>query len=414
MNRDKPAPLLTPLMYWFLLAMILANIAGNMYQLLTPIYLTELGASITQVGLVFTFTSVVVLVLQIIGGWISDSIGRLRAIAIGSIGGVLGFLAMLLAPSWSWMLLAMAITQIPYALVGPSFSAFIAENSLPENRGRVYGITDTLYQIVGIVGPPLGGLLAGAYGFKRMLLVATVIYTLAAGLRIWMARTMRSAGEREAQPLTAQAFMSSAKLIGGMILGGGLITWIFLTDGVRDTAFRLSGELEPLYLEQIMGLSLGQIGLLGSFFSISMALIPVLSGKLVDRFGERVPIAGGFLVMFVAYMVFLQARAYPAFILTWVLFGLGVGLLSPAYNSLISKAVPQQLLGAFSGLFYGSMGLIALPAPYIGARIWERFTPRTPFMITAGVVLLTVVPIWLKFKLPKAQPPEAQPQPAIE
>ena len=241
--------------------------------------------------------------------------------------------------------------------------------------------------------------MAGAHGFKVMLLVATMFYTTAAGLRIWMARTMRSAGDRGTQPLTVASFVSSAKLIIGMILGGGIITWIFLTDGVRDVAFRLSGELQPLYLEKIMGLSLGQIGLLGSFFSIAMALTPVLSGRLVDRYGERVPIAGGFLVMFAAYLVFLQARDYPAFILTWALFGLGVGLLSPAYQSLISKVVPQNTLGAFSGLFYGSMGLIALPAPYIGARIWERFSPQVPFMITAAVVLLTVVPIWLKFKL---------------
>ncbi len=405
MEQKRP-PLITPLMYWFLLAMILANIAGNMYQLLAPIYLTELGASVAQVGLVFTLTSVVVLVLQIIGGWISDMIGRLRAIAIGSIGGVLGFLAMLLAPSWPWMLLALSITQIPYALVGPSFSAFIAENSLPENRGRVYGITDMIYQVVGIVGPPLGGALAGAFGFKVMLLVATLFYTAAAGLRIWMARTMHSAGERETQPLTVAAFKDSAKLVSGMIMGGGLITWIFLTDGVRDVAFRLSGELEPLYLDQVIGLGLGQIGLLGSFFSIAMVLTPVISGKLADRYGERVPIAAGFLVMFGAYMVFLQAQAYPTFILTWVLFGLGVGLLSPAYQSLISKAVPQNTLGAFNGLFYGSMGLLSLPAPFLGAWIWERFNPRVPFMITAWVVLISVVPIWLKFKLKATTVPQ--------
>lgn len=138
-----------------------------MINLMTPIYLTELGASISQVGLVFTISSMVVLVLQVIGGWVSDSIGRLRAIAIGSIGGVLGFVAMLLAPSWPWMLLALAINQIPYALVGPSFGAFIAENSTEENRGRVYGLTESIYQVVGIIGPPLGGFLAGHYGLKE-------------------------------------------------------------------------------------------------------------------------------------------------------------------------------------------------------------------------------------------------------
>jgi MFS family permease len=403
--ESAKAPLLTPLMRWFLFAMILANIAGTMTNLLMPIYLTELGASVGQVGMVFTITSVVILALQILGGWISDVIGRLLAIAIGSVGGVLGFVFMLLAPTWQWMIVALVVNQIPYALVGPSFSAFIAENSTDENRGRVYGITDTIYQVVGVVGPPLGGFLAGRYGFKPMLLVATGFYTAAAILRIWMARTMRTPQEREPKELSLASFKHSMWLIWSMIIGGGVITWIFITDGVRDIAFRLSGELEPLYLEQVIGLSLEQIGLLGSFFAVAMMLVPIFSGRLGDRFGERVPIVTGFLIMFGAFMVFLQARAYPMFALTWVLFGVGVGMLSPAYQSLISKVVPRASLGAFTGLFQGSLGFISLPAPWIGAMLWENYNPRLPFMITAFVLLLSIIPVWFKFKLPKS--PEA-------
>lgn len=399
--------LLTPLMIWFLTAMILANIAANMINMLMPIYLTELGASVGQVGMVFTLTSVVILGLQIMGGWISDSIGRLRAIAIGSIGGVLGFIAMLLAPSWQWMLLALSVNQIPYALVGPSFSAFIAENSTVENRGRMYGLTDTIYQVVGIVGPPLGGLLAGQFGFKWMLLVAALFYSAAATLRIWMARNMRPESEREARKLTVDSFKSSIKVVAGMVVGGGIITWIFITDGVRDVAFRLSGELQPLYLEQVIGLSYAQIGVLGSVFSIAMMLTPILSGRLVDRFGERVPITVGFSMVILAMVIFLQGRTYPAFIGTWALFGLGVGLLSPAYQSLVSKVVPRQSLGTFSGLFQGSVGLISLPAPWIGAQLWERFNPRLPFLLTAIGAAITLPVVWWKFKLPKA-PPEVE------
>jgi MFS family permease len=403
MDQPKP-PLLSPLLRWFLFAMILANIAAGMVNTLMPIYLTKLGASVGQVGLVFTLTSVVVLALQILGGWISDSIGRLRAIAIGSLGGVLSFIAMLLAPSWEWMLLALALNQFPYALVGPSFSAFIAENSTEANRGKVYGITDTIYQVVGVIGPPLGGFLAGTYGFQYMLLGATVFYAAAAGLRIWMARTMRPSSDGAPAPLTFRAFSASLKAITAMIVGGGVVTWIFVTDGVRDVAFRLSGELQPLYLEQVAGLSLQQIGLLGSFFSAAMMLTPVISGRIADRYGERVSIAGGFFLVFIAMLVFLQAQSYLGFIFTWALFGLGVGLLSPAYQSLISKVVPRQSLGTFSGLFFSSIGFISLPAPWLGAQLWERFSPRLPFMVTAAAAGLTIIPIWFKFKLPPAAP----------
>jgi MFS family permease len=399
-NPPLKEQLLSPLMLWFLFAMILANIAGTMTNLLMPIYLTDLGASVGQVGLVFTLTSVVILVLQVLGGWISDNIGRLRAIAIGSVGGVIGFVLMLFSPTWQWMLVSLTISMIPYALVGPSFGAFIAENSSEANRGRVYGLTGTIYQVTGIIGPPLGGLLAAQYGFKPMLLCAAIFYSVAAALRIWMARTMKSAGEREPRPLTTSSLKSSLLLIWTMLIAGGVITWIFITDGVHDTAFRLSDQLQPIYLQQIGGLTLAQIGLLGSFFSAAMMLTPLLSGKLADRYGERVPISAGFLIISGSIALFLVAKSYPAFILVWILAGCGDGLLSPAYQSLISKVVPSESLGAFNGVFYSSVGFIALPAPWIGAQLWERYSPRLPFFITMLFCFLSVIPIWLKFKLP--------------
>ena len=79
---------------------------------------------------------------------------------------------------------------------------------------------------------------------------------------------------------------------------------------------------------------------------------------------------------------------------------IGVGLLSPAYQSLVSKAVPHHMLGIFNGVFYSSIGLISLPMPYIGAYLWENFNPRFPFYITAFVALLTIIPSWLFFRLP--------------
>jgi MFS family permease len=410
METTEKQPLLTPLMKWFMFAMVLANVASAMYPMLMPIYLTELGASITQVGLIFTLTSVVVLILQIFGGWVSDSIGRLRSIAIGSVGGIFGFVAVLLAPTWQWMLAALCVLQFPYALVGPSFGAFIAENSTTENRGKVYGITDTIFQITGVIGPPVGGLLVGRYGFKMMFLVSGILYALAAILRIWMATTVRTTTEANPRKLSTSSLKTSIKTMFGMILGGGVLTWIFVTDGVRDVAFRLSGELQPLYLSQVAGITVEQIGILGSIFSIAMMFTPILSGKMVDKYGERVPISLGFLLVFCAFMIFLQVSNFVGFAITWIVFGTGVGLLSPAYQSLISKVVPQKMLGTFSGLFRSSLGLISLPAPYIGARLWETFSPKVPFVITSIAALITIIPTWLFFKVPD-EPPDLDPAP---
>jgi MFS family permease len=126
----------------------------------------------------------------------------------------------------------------------------------------------------------------------------------------------------------------------------------------------------------------------------------MLSGKLSDKYGERIPISIGFLLLFSSMMIFLNTTIYAGFILSWIISGMGVGLLSPAYQSLISKAVPHNMLGIFNGVFSSSIGLISLPAPYIGAYLWENISPSFPFYITAFVALATVIPTWLYFKVP--------------
>jgi len=63
-----------------------------------PLFVQSLGAGVEQVGLFFTVTSIVPLVFQIVGGFVSDCIGRLRAVAIGSVAGVIGYALTILAP----------------------------------------------------------------------------------------------------------------------------------------------------------------------------------------------------------------------------------------------------------------------------------------------------------------------------
>jgi len=67
---------------------------------------------------------------------------------------------------------------------------------------------------------------------------------------------------------------------------------------------------------------------------------------------------------------------------------------------LLSKALPKNLRGTGFGLIQSSLGLFSLPAPYIGGYLYENISPKLPFIITAWASLLSVIPAWLKFKLP--------------
>jgi len=397
----KSEPLLNKMMLLFMLAMILANLGGEMYGMLLPLYLKELNASVVQIGLFFTISQVIPLVVQILGGWVSDSLGRLRSIAIGSVAGNLVYVGFILAPTWQWVMSGMIFSAITRSLIGPSFNAFIAEQSSEHNRARVFGITDTLFMIISVVGPPLGGYLVDNYGFRIMLVVAWVFYLIATIIRVSMSRVAARGEEAHPQKLSLQSLRSNLGAMTGLLLSGGVITWILITDGVRDIAWSLSYNLLPVYLEQIGGMTYQQIGWLGSVFGVCMMLVTIPAGWLADKKGERVGIALGFLIEFISMITFLQVKGFWGYAAVWALLGLGAGMMSPAYNSLISKAVPEKLRGTAFGLFGTSVGLVSMPAPAIGAMLWERYSPRMPFFVTSLAALFSIFPAWFKFKLPK-------------
>jgi len=400
--QTKKTRMLSNTLIVFMVAMVFANIASEMYMTMLPLYLKFLGADVMQVGVFFTVSQIVPLILQVLGGWVSDTIGRLRSVAIGSLIGLGAFISPIFVPTWQWLYLSEGLNAVTRSLIGPSFGAFIAEETPEEHRGKVYGITDTIYTVVTVIGPPLAGWLADTYGFRFMLAVAAGIYVCATTIRLILARVAgRKRQEHEKGGLSFQSLKTNFKTILGLALAGGVLTWLLLTDGVRDIAFAMSFRLMPLYLEEIGGMSLQQIGWLASFFGIASMLTTIPAGWFADKFGERTAIALGFILEFAAMLLLINVSAFLGYASVWALFGVAVGLLSPAYQSLLSKVLPERLRGTGFGLIHASLGIFSLPAPAIGSLLWKSISPQAPFYITAVFALLTVIPAWLKFKLNK-------------
>ena len=412
MRADK-RPLLTNRLKLFMATMILANVAGNMWRPLLPLYLQELGADVGQVGLFFTLGAVAPLLFQLFGGWLSDAIGRLQAVAIGSLAGVVGYAVYILAPSWHWLLIGTATGAMSSSFVAPSYMAFIAEESTEENRGRVYGLSSTLFQIVGVVGPPVGGYLSQYLGFRVLFIISGVLYTGATAIRLWMARgASREQDSPREKPSFGRLKTDFGAMI-GLVLAGGVVTWIFISDGVRDVTFGMAFQLLPLYMQNLMGMSNVQIGWLSSVNSVATMIFLSPAGWLSDKRGERVGIVGGFALIAAAVALFLRSQTFAGFVVVWALFGVGNALTDPAYNSLISKAVPLKLRGTAFGLFSTSIGIISLPAPYLGALLWERVNPQFPFYIPLVATLLLLPVMWFKFRLSSNGPQVGQdPEPA--
>lgn len=404
--------LLSPRLLAFMGTMILANTAAMMIMPLESLYVQSLGASVRQVGVFFTVAAIAPLFFQLLGGWMSDALGRLEAIAIGSLGGAAAYIFYIFAPSWIWLLPSSILTAMAYAFVGPSFQAFVAEESTEATRGRVFGITSTMYGIVNVVGPLLGSAIAQRLSFRTMYIVAAALYGTAALFRVlmvWHNRQHRASAPSRREQSHLAEFLGSVKGVFALVLGGGIVSWIFVSDGVRDVAFSLVDRLMPIYLQDVAGLRLVQIGTLQSVSAVVAMILMSPAGWLSDKKGERVSLVGGFTMFTVGWFIFLRGSLFWHFIVSHAIIGVGWALVDPAYSSLITKVVPEHLRGTAFGLFSTSLGVISLPAPWLGARLWDTVSPIFPFYIPLVAMIAVLPMMWAKFRLPSREGNVADP-----
>jgi len=399
--ENKNKPLLNANLRWFLVAMILANIAGQMVYTNLSLYMLELGAEITQIGLVFTLASLVPLALQIFGGWLSDTIGRLRVIALGSSVAVFGYFIFSVAPSWIWVLIGLSVEYVSNSMVGPSFNSYVSEQTDDARRGRVFGTVSSLYMVVTVIGPALGGFLAHRFGFQPMLSVAFFFYLAATLLRIWMATREHFEAKKDAVRPTFSSFGRELASMLGLLVGGGILTWIWLTDALGDMSFNMIDQLTSIFLSDLGGLNVEQIGYINAARGVAVILSAPLAGWLVDKFSEKAAITLGFALTSAALIQLVLAQNFAGFAIAMAFFGLGTGAMMPGYNSLISKIVPENKRGLAFGLFGTTLGILSLPFPWIGAQLWERIAPQAPFYFVIGACLLSIPIAWAKFGIKK-------------
>jgi MFS family permease len=396
--RNIPRSLL-----WVTLGMIVANLAGEMYYPLLPLYLESLGATVQEVGVFFTLQVILAICFRVLGGWISDHMGRMPTIALGSIFGMGAITGYTVAPTWQWAAFGALMGAVGSSLVGPSFQAYIAEQAPEGQMNSTFGLISGLYLICSILGPPIGGYMADHYGFKTMMWVATGIFYGATALRVWMARGSRF----EVKSLQPAQLARDMRITFGLLLAGGILTWLFLVDGLSDAGNQVAFPFLPNYITDVRGMPKTAYGLLIAALALVSALTMWPVGRLADRIGERLTIALGMLFASALMLLLIVVRAPALVVVCFALFGVAQAFIVPAFSSLLSKAVPEGSLGLTWGIFWTAEGALAIPAPTIGGFLYDKVAPGAVFVVSALCTLLAVPLVLRKLRLPAAQPPAA-------
>ena len=134
------------------------------------------------------------------------------------------------------------------------------------------------------------------------------------------------------------------------------------------------------------GVNNAAIGLMVSAFAITRFASGLISGTLVDKFGERAVFSSG--VFMVSLFTFLSglAQSYEQLLFFRAAGGLGSSMFSVAAGSVIMRSVNDANRGRAQSVYQGSFLLGGIAGPAIGGLL-SVISLRAPFFVYSGLLV---------------------------
>jgi MFS family permease len=368
----------------------------------------SLGAPMSTVGLLESIggpSGIVTALIQPLGGWLSDRLGRKPIIVAGALASFLAIGFYVLASTttaWHWLVAGMMLLGIGLISL-PARDSLIAESVSARRRGMAYSIMMTALIAPGIFAPPLGGFIADRWGFTPVFASRWVLEAVQPLLLAWFLReTLQEAkGElswTELRGMFARVFWPPRELRG-----------LYWSMAIDSFAWALGSLLIFGMLTETYGFTTVQLGVMASVFSASWVVAQLPVGRLIDRFGCKPFLVLSEIMGLSLLVAWLFARSFSAFVALHAYFGFTAATWIPTQQALFANSVPDDQRGEALGRVAAFRSLIAFPAPYIGGLLFDRLGFAAPILanLVGATIALVAIIAWVREPSSLEPPPTA-------
>lgn len=310
-------------------------------------------------------------------GNLSDKYGRRPVLLMSLLGFAIDYIFQALAPTYSLLFIGRIIAGI----TGASFTtgaAYIADVSTPETRAKNFGMIGAAFGLGFIIGPALGGLLAG-WGVRAPFYAAAVLcfINFLYGYFI-LPESLDKAHRRPFEWKKANPFGTFQFLRKTPAIGGFAICYFLIYLGAQ--AVQGNWSYYTIYqfnwTETLVGASLAVVGLL-------VAVVQTFVTKKIN------PILGNEKSIYIGLVLYtLGLSLFGVATSTWMMFAFLIpycfgGIAGPALQASMAEHVPRNQQGALQGSLTSLMSLTTIMGPYMMTQTFKYFTTdKAPYSST--------------------------------
>ena len=393
------------------IASFMAPFDGSVVNIALPAITRSLEATFTDIILISTVYLVVIASFQTSFGRLGDRSGMKRVFVLGVTVFTIGSFLAGLSGGVPELLAFRIVQGVGAAMMSAIASALIVTAFPAPERGRALGINLSAVYIGLTAGPFVGGILVQVFGWRSIFYVNVpigIVTVVLAYLYLKEERTERPRSRFDFPgAISLITFLTTLLLalsglglslweLGALVLTclGSFVCFVFLErrPGIMPLVdLRLftqnrtfaagnatslmnyttsSGALlvMSLYLQEILGYSPFEAGLILLVQPVVMVIVAPISGALSDRVSARILSSLGMLTRVVAFLMLSQLGLSSSGATIWfplTLVGLGHALFSSPNTNSIMSSVPREEIGLASG----TLGTVRSAAQSIGVAI---------------------------------------------
>jgi len=421
---------------WYVMAAVgmgifLSTVDGSIVNIALPTLVNTFERDLAIVQWVVLAYMLTVSVLLLGVGRAADMIGKKPLYTAGFIIFTIGSVLCGLSPTIFFLIGFRVIQAIGAALIMALGMAIVTESFPSTERGKALGIIGGVVSIGIVVGPTLGGLITDILSWHWIFFVNLPVGVIGTVMVLRFVPNVKPPGGQRFDYWGAVTlFISIFALLLGFTLGQqngftdrfplllfalwalflilfvlierraeqpmidlavfkddqfsvGLVTGFITFIAIAGTVL-----LMPFYLQNVLGYSTREVGLLMAVVPVVLGIAAPLSGSLSDRFGTRPITVIGLLVLLVGYYSLSTLKTDTptiGFLLRFLPIGIGMGIFQSPNNSAIMGSASRSRLGIVSGMLAITRSLGQTTGVALLVALWtSRVFARTGSKLSTG------------------------------
>lgn len=352
-----------------------------------PAYLSSMGGAEYK-GLIIALFTLTAGISRPFSGRLTDTLGRVPVMAAGSIVCfVCGFLYPVLGTVAGFLFLRL-IHGFSTGFKPTATAAYVAD-IIPQGRwGEALGFHGLCFSTGMAIGPAIGSTITLYYSIDILFYVSSLFALLSIVILMNMKETLA------VKQKFSWAILKLTKndIIAAEVLPAAIVTFL---------SYIAYGVILTLIPDWSQHLGIANKGMFFMVFTIASLLIRFVAGKASDKYGRIRVIKIGLVLLGISLFVTAYGDSYTGLILGATLYGIAVGVLSPALNAwTVDMSLPDHRGKAMATMYIALEAGIGLGALCAGWYYQDVIAKIPVVMYTsAAITVLALGYMLLRKKL---------------